>query len=144
MRGGRRPLATRPWRPPLSPSDVERRQFIREWLTLRLRSALMALSVAESSGTTAPMLATIVEHHSHILRSINEPRSSKKGCSSPAPEAKCGPRVSGRRAMRQDVEWHICHRLEQSLLWAFTQTRSLHPAERRATKNAVKTKLSAI
>ena len=65
-------------------------------------------------------------------------------CKSPPPEAKCGPRVSGRRAVRQKVKRHICHRLEQSLLWAFTQTRSLHPAERRATKNELEIKLSAI
>ena len=46
--------------------------------------------------------------------------------------------------MRQEVKWHICHRLEHPLLWAFTQTRLLHPAERCATKIAVKTKLAAI
>ena len=68
----------------------------------------------------------------------------KKECKSPSHEAKCGPRVSGRRAVRREVKWHICHRLEHPLLWALTQTRSRHPPERRATQNAVKTKLSSI
>ena len=65
-------------------------------------------------------------------------------CKSPPHEAKCGPRVSGCPAVRQEVRWHVCHRLEHSLLWAFVQTRSQHPPERCATKNACEIKLSAI
>ena len=65
-------------------------------------------------------------------------------CKSPPHEPRCGPRHSGRRAVRLEVNGHICHRLEQSLLWAFTQTRSQHPPERCATKKAVNFKLTAI
>ena len=63
-------------------------------------------------------------------------------CRSPPAEAKCGPRVSGCPAVRQEVKWHICHRLEQSLLWAFVQTRSQQPPEHCASKNACEIKLS--
>ena len=66
VRQGRRPLAAPPARRPSSPSDVERRQFVSTAKTLRLRSALMALSGAASSVTTAPMTVPIVEHRTHI------------------------------------------------------------------------------
>ena len=65
-------------------------------------------------------------------------------CKSPPHEAKCGPRVSGCPAVRQKVKRHICHRLEQSLLWSFVQNRSLHPPERCATKKLLETKLKSI
>ena len=71
---------------PSSPPDVERRQFVSRAKTSRLRSALMALSVAASSAITAAMLAPIVEHRSHILRSSSAPRSSKKGAGRPRPK----------------------------------------------------------
>ena len=68
VRQGRRPLVTPPSRPPSSPRDVERRQFVSTAKTLRLRSALMALSGAASSVTTAPMSVPILKHRGHILR----------------------------------------------------------------------------
>ena len=86
MRHGRRPLATPPWRPPSSPRDVERRRFVSRASMLRLRSALMALSGAASSGTAAPMSVPIVEPRAHILRSNSAPRSSKKGAGRPRPK----------------------------------------------------------
>ena len=43
----------------------------------------MAISGAASSGTTAPMLTPIVEHHAHILRSSCAPQSSKKSAGRP-------------------------------------------------------------
>ena len=57
---------------------------------MRLRSALMALSGAARSFTTAPMLAPIVEHRSHILRSELCAAEFEKVCKSPPPKAKCG------------------------------------------------------
>ena len=83
MRQGRRPLATPPWRPLSCPSDVERRTFVSTAKTLRLWTALMALSGAASSGTTAPISVPIVEHRAHILRSNSAPRSSKTSASRP-------------------------------------------------------------
>ena len=65
----------------------------------------MALSGAASSITAAPISVPIVEHVAH-----------ENECKSPPAEAKCGPRVSEHPAMRLEVTWHICHRLEQSLL----------------------------
>ena len=122
MRHGRRPLATPPWRPPSSPPDVERRQFVSTAKTLRLRSALMALSGAASSGTTAPISVPIVEHRTHILRSNSAPRSSKTSASRPRPKPsaarasqsvpRCGRRSNGTFV----IDWNsLCYGLSHKL-----------------------------
>ena len=133
----------RPRRPLLSPPDVECRQFITEWLTLRLRSALMALSGAASSGTTAPMLAPIAEHRPLILRSSCAPQSSKKGAGRPHPKpsaaratqgvVRCGKTSNDTFA----IDWNsLCYGLSNKL------GRSTPPCAVQQ-KNAAKTKLSA-
>ena len=122
VRQGRRPLATRPRRPPSSPLGGERRQFFAEWLTLRLRSALMALSVAASSVMTASMLARSIEHRKHILRSRCAPQSEKKSAGRPRPKrsaaratqgvARCGWRSDGTFA----IDWNSrCYGLSYKL-----------------------------
>ena len=78
VRHGRRPLATPPWRPLSFPPDVERRQFVSRANTSRLRSALMTLSGAESLDTAAPVLAPIIEHRTHTLRSNCARRGAQK------------------------------------------------------------------
>ena len=122
VRHGRRPLATPPWRPPSSPRDVERRQFVSTASTLRLRSALMAMSGARSSGTTVPMLEPIVEHCVHILRSNSAPQSSKKAAGRPRTKrsaaratqgvARCGGMSNGIFA----IDWNsLCYGLSHKL-----------------------------
>ena len=122
MRHGRRPLATPPSRPPSSPRDVERRQFVSTAKTLRLRSALMALSGAASSGTTAPISMPIVEPHTHILRSNSAPRSSKTSASRPrtkpsAARASQGAPRCGRRSNDIFViDWNsLCYGLSHKI-----------------------------
>ena len=122
MRQGRRPLATRPWRPPLSPPGVECRQIIPEWLTLRLRGALMTLSGAASSGMAAPMLVPIVEHRTHILRSNSAPRTSKTSASRPRPKASAArasqdvPRCDRRSNGTFVIDWNsLCYGLSYKL-----------------------------
>ena len=121
VRQGRRPLVTPPSRRPLSPSDVERRQFV-STKTLRLRSALMALSGAASSVTIAPISVPILEHRTHLLRSNCAPRSSKTSASRPRtkPSAarasqgvpRCGRRSNGTFA----IDWNtLCYGLSYKL-----------------------------
>ena len=122
VRQGRRPLAAPPARPPSSPRDVERRQFVSTAKTLRLRSALTALSGAASSGTTAPMTVLILEHRTHLLRSNCAPRSSKTSASRPrtkpsAARASQGAPRCGRRSNGTFViDWNtLCYGLSYKL-----------------------------
>ena len=122
VRQGRRRPVTPPSRPSSSPRDVERRQFVSTAKTLRLRSALMALSGAASSVTTAPMSVPILEHRTHLLRSNCAPRSSKTSASRPRtkPSAarasqgapRCGRRSNGTFA----IDWNtLCYGLSYKL-----------------------------
>ena len=122
VRQERRPLVTPAWRPPSSPRDVERRQLVSRANTLRLRSALMAVSGAASSSTAAPISVPIVEHCEHTLRSKCAPRSSKKGAGRPHPKpsaaratqgvVRCGSRSHGTFA----IDWNsLCYGLSHKL-----------------------------
>ena len=113
----------RPPRAPLRPrTDVERRQFVSTAKTSRLRSALMALSGAASSGTAAPISVPILEHRTHILRSNSAPRSSKTSASRPRPKpsaarasqgvVRCGRRSNGTFV----IDWNsLCYGLSYKL-----------------------------
>ena len=90
--------------------------------TLRLRSALTALSGAASSVTTASISVPIVEHCGHILRSNSAPRTSKTSASRPRPKAsaarasqgvpRCGRRSNGTFV----IDWNsLCYGLSYKL-----------------------------
>ena len=122
VRQGRRRPVTPPSRPPSSPRDVERRQFVSTAKTLRLRSALTALSGAASLVTTVPTTVPILEHRSHILRSNSAPRSSKTSASRPRPKPsaarasqgvpRCGRRSNGTFV----IDWNsLCYGLSYKL-----------------------------